>query len=138
MKKVKVLIYLMSFITVVSGCNDDGNSANKKNVYFDSPFIQEIHIGYKVGTDNESNDVRSIAVDSSQNIWIATRGGIFVKWNGDDKWAAIQDRENSGPSYTIAVDPDNSVWFGTWNGLYKYTEGNVQKVKSVIPPILVV
>ena len=135
MRKVKVLIYLMSFITILSCSNNDGNNVNMKKVYIDSPFIQEMHIGYAVGTDSQSNDVRSIAIDSSQNVWIATRGGIFVKGNNDDKWQAVQDKENSGPSFTVAVDSDNSVWFGTWNGLYKYTKGEVQKIESVIPPI---
>ena len=135
MKKVKVLIYLMSFITIVSCSDDDGNNVNMKKVYIDSPFIQEIHIGYVVGTDNQSNDVRSIAIDSSENVWIATRGGVFMKGNNDDKWQTVQGKENSGPSFTVAVDSDNSVWFGTWNGLYKYTKGEVQKIESVIPPI---
>jgi len=135
MKKLTLIFYLILILSIVSCRNEDSNNFNEKNVYFDSPFIQEIHIGYKVGTDNQSNDVRNIAVDSSQNIWIATRGGVFVKGNNDDKWQAVQDKENSGPSFTVAVDSDNSVWFGTWNGLYKYTKGEVQKIESVIPPI---
>ena len=136
MNRIKVLLFsILSLITIVSCSNQNGENVKEKKVYIDSPFIQEIHIGYKVGTDIQSNDVRSLAIDSSQNVWIATRSGVFVKRNNDETWQAIQDKDDRGPSFTMSVDSDNSVWFGTWNGLYKYTGGEVQKIENVIPPI---
>ena len=36
----------------------------------DTPFVQEYHQAYTVGADSAGNDVRAIAVDGFQNVWI--------------------------------------------------------------------
>ena len=45
----------------------------------DTAFWQEYHQGFIVGNNEGDNDIRSIAVDESSNIWIATASGIFIK-----------------------------------------------------------
>ena len=135
MKRIAKLLILL-LILLLSFCSWDGSNSKIDNkIYNDTTFIQEYHVGYPVGVSTESNDIRSIAIDSSQNVWIATRGGVFVKWNKMETWELVQNKEESGPSFSVTVDSDNSVWFGTWNGLYKYLNGKVQKIESVIPPI---
>ena len=36
----------------------------------DTAFLQEYHEGFIVGNDEGDNDVRSIAIDESSNVWI--------------------------------------------------------------------
>ena len=134
MNRIVKLLFLM-FMLLLSFCSRDGSNNIESEVYNDTTFIQEYHVGYPVGVSNGSNDIRSIAVDSLQNVWIATRGGLFVKWNKMETWEPVQNKKVSGPSFSVTVDSDNSVWFGTWNGLYKYSKGKVQKIERVIPPI---
>ncbi len=133
MKRITVLLALMLSLTFC-GRNGSSNKIEGK-IYKDTTFMQEYHIGYPVGLSTENNDIRSIAIDSLQNVWIATRGGVFVKWNNVETWEPIQNKEIRGPSFSVTVDFDNNVWFGTWNGLYKYTNGEIQKIENVTPPI---
>ncbi|MCP5063496.1 MAG: regulator [Ignavibacteriae bacterium] len=133
MKRITVLLALMLSLTF---CSRNGSSNKiEEKVYRDTTFIQEYHNGYPVGLSAENNDIRSIAIDSLQNVWIATRGGVFVKWNKLDSWESIQNKKNSGPSFSVTVDSDNNVWFSTWNGLYKYANGKAKKIETVTPPI---
>ncbi|NOX66527.1 MAG: regulator, partial [Chlorobi bacterium] len=135
MKRIKIISIIILSISLFYCSDDNSNKVSSEHTYIDKPFIQEYHVAYPVGSSTDNNDVRSIAVDSSQNIWIATKGGVFIKKVGDNQWQPVQDKNERGPSYTVAVDSDNNVWFGTWNGLYKYVNGKVQKIKEVIPPI---
>ena len=45
----------------------------------DTAFWQEYHEGFIVADSEGDNDVRSIAVDASSNVWIATASGVFIK-----------------------------------------------------------
>ena len=131
-----LIIVLLILSSKIIYCQSDGfGNSSSLQVYHDTTFIQEYHEASPVGDSSDNNDIRSIAVDSLKNIWIATRGGVFVKWNNSDKWEAIQNKENSGPSFSVTVDSDNHVWFATWNGLYKYSNSEVVKIEEVVPPI---
>jgi hypothetical protein len=130
-------MYLYLIILMVSvSCTGDKKPKNlSKEFYNDKPFAQEYHEGYSIGEVNGCNDVRSITLDSSQNVWIATGSGVYVKYKDESTWQNIQDKENKGPSFSVEVDPKGSVWFSTWNGLYKFKSGEVNKIDKVIPPI---
>lgn len=135
MKKLRIISIIILSLSLLYCSSDNGNKVSSEHAYIDKPFIQEYHVAYPVGSSADNNDVRSVAVDSSQNIWIAAKGGVFIKKVGNNQWQPVQDKNERGPSFTVAVDSDNNVWFGTWDGLYKYVNGKVHKIKEVIPPI---
>ena len=103
-----------------------------------SPFIQETHIAFPVGTDSRANEVRDIAVDKNQNIWIATADGIFRKETDSGKWDKIILGEERGPAYAVTVEDDGSVLLGTWDGLYTYRDGRLKKEDGLKAPISVI
>jgi len=135
MKKTTILSFLILSLSLTFCSRDASSNKMKEKIYIDTTFVQEYHIGYPVGVSNVNNDIRSIAVDPLQNVWIATRGGVFVKWNQSDTWEPIQNKNESGPSFSVMVDSDNNVWFATWKGLYKYSKGKVKRIENVTPPI---
>jgi len=101
----------------------------------DIPFVQETHTAFPVGSDPESNEVRSIAVDHQQNIWIATANGIFQKMAASADWTPIITGNDRGPAYKVVVREDGTVLFGTWNGLYTYRNDILHKEEGLQPPI---
>ena len=103
----------------------------------DTPFVQETHTAFPVGSDKASNEVRSIAVDQKQNIWIATADGIFTKEPGTAAWKPIITGNDRGPAYAVAVTSDGTILLGTWNGLYAYRDGELRKEEGPQPPISV-
>ena len=107
-------------------------------LYRDIPFTQEYHVGYRISDNLADNDVRRIAVDSSQNIWIATANGIFVKLKDAKEWKPIQDKAMRGPSFDVAVDAAGNIWFSTWNGIFKYNKGTVEKIEEIVPPVSII
>ncbi|MCE1198052.1 MAG: hypothetical protein LWW85_03705 [Marinilabiliales bacterium] len=106
-----------------------------RQVLADSVFIQEEHHAFPVGTDRKANEVRSIAVDNRQRVWIATADGIFRKEPGSSDWIAVLDGEDRGPAYAVAVDARGDVLLGTWNGLYSWHEGQTTRKNGPKPPI---
>jgi len=105
--------------------------------YMTTGFDQEYHESYPIGINSASNDVRSIAVDSNSNIWIATAAGVFMKKPEQKEWILMIKGLNTGPAYTVTVARDGSVWMGTWNGVYQHNEGKLKKLDGVKPPVSV-
>ena len=103
----------------------------------DTPFVQETHTTFPVGADSKANEVRSIAVDQQENIWIATADGIFQKSAGSSIWNPILTGDERGPAYAVAV-VEGTVLLGTWNGLYSYRNGKIKKEEGLQPPISVI
>ncbi len=103
----------------------------------DQPFVQETHTAFSVGKAKGSNQVRSIAVDHNQNIWIATAEGIYQKADNSGSWIPIITGEERGPSYAIAMMADGTMLLGTWNGLYSSHDGELRKEIGPQPPISV-
>jgi hypothetical protein len=107
-------------------------------VYYDKPFIQELHDAYKVSENAPDNEVRSIAVDDDSNVWIATAGGIFRKEASLRVWTPVITGEERGPAFSVAVGSDGAVLLGTWNGLYIFQNNTLKKAEGVEPPVSVV
>jgi streptogramin lyase len=103
-----------------------------------SPFIQETHIAFPVGSGPLANDVRSIAVDKQQNTWIATAAGIFRKQSDSRKWDPVIEGDARGPAYAVAVADDGSILLGTWDGLYTFRNGKLKKENGLKAPISVI
>lgn len=101
-------------------------------------FTQETHTAFPVGSDPKANEVRSIAVDYWQNIWIATADGIFRKSHDARDWQPVITGEERGPSYDVAICEDGTILLGTWNGLFTYREGKILKADGPMAPISVI
>jgi hypothetical protein len=90
-------------------------------------FRQEMHTAYLVDTSEPgANDVRMIAVDQEENIWIATKAGIYRKQHQEDHWQMVITGENAGPAYCVYQSGED-IWMGTWNGLYCWRKNQLIK-----------
>jgi len=103
----------------------------------DTAFWQEYHQGFIVGKEEGDNDARSIAVDQSSNIWIATASGIFMKDKNKDTWLPVIDETSRGPAYAVIADKVSGVWMGTWNGVYQFQNNELRKIEGVEGPVSV-
>lgn len=133
---VKIGIFLISII--LYSCNkqqNSGSTALNERAYKDIPFNQEYHEGYTIGDQKAENDVRDIAIDHNDHIWIATANGIFKKESTAIDWEPIIKGEEKGPSYAIEVDASGTVWMGTWNGVYQFKNNELTKAKEINTPI---
>lgn len=73
---------------------------------------------YRIGTTVETNDVRSVFIDSNEKMWLGTYGGLveFDPVNEDHK---TYDQEDGMAGYKIryiAEHPDGALWLATLNG----------------------
>jgi ligand-binding sensor domain-containing protein len=98
-------------------------------------FWQEYHQGFIVGNNEGDNDIRSIAVDESSNIWIATASGIFIKDKNKDAWSPVLEKGSRGPAYAVIADAASGVWMGTWDGVYQFRDNKLQKIEGVEAPV---
>lgn len=139
MKNLKYLMLLIA-MGVVFSCKNEIDSqqhvliANEKP-YKDQPFMQEYHEGFSIGDSRQVNDVRSIAIDKLDNIWIATADGVFKKEPNSSVWESVIQGNKKGPSYDVEVDTMGVVWMGTWNGVYTFKNGKLTKLDGVKGPI---
>ncbi len=132
-------LLLVTLITFIA-CNQKSvEKRETKNVdYTDVPFIQETHEAFYVSDNDADNEIRSIAVDSNSNVWIATATGIFQKAADTHNWIPVITDENRGPAYSVAVTTNGDVLLGTWNGLYRFSSGKLMKEEGVKPPVSVI
>jgi sugar lactone lactonase YvrE len=104
----------------------------------DNIFWQEYHEAYPVSNNPEENEVRSIAVDNNNAIWIATASGIFTRKANQAVWSSVMQEADKGPSFSVAVDAESNVWMGTWNGLYRFKNNILERMQGPQAPISVV
>jgi hypothetical protein len=133
----KSIFYLILSIGIAFSINACKSSEKQSNetTYKDEPFWQEYHEAYPVSTNTEENEVRSIAVDKAQNVWIATAAGVFMKKPDELTWTPIQTGADKGPAYSVGVDTESNVWIGTWNGVYRYKKAQLEKLNGLTAPI---
>jgi len=102
----------------------------------DTPFVQEYHQVYTVGADSAGNDVRAVAVDGLQSVWVGTRAGVY-RLDGDMKqWTELMGERDGGPVYDIVTDSAGSAWVGAWNGMYRSTPDGLQRLQRIDHPIV--
>ena len=102
-------------------------------------FLQEYHEGYPVGKTAAENNVRSIAVDKSSAIYIATAAGAFKKNEGETTWNLLPFSDtDKGPAYVVAVDINGVIWIGTWKGVFKLQNNLLQQVPGTSGPMSVI
>ncbi len=105
------------------------------NTYREKGFLQEFHERFPVGNKAAQNDVRSIAVDSASNIWIATAAGVFFKQPGEYHWNEVTGGGHFSPAFSLLIDHKNTVWMGLWDGLYRYKDLKLEKSQDVNGPV---
>ena len=136
---MKYLI-LIFFVLLVFSCSTNQkpevNQTSNLDTYIDVPFSQEYHDGYTIDSKiSESNDVRAIQPDNNNNIWIATRHGVYMKKSGTRDWELMIIGTNQGPAYDIEMEEDGTVWIATWNGVYTGNSGKIVKMDDPTPPL---
>ncbi len=88
-------------------------------------------ITYNISDGLVSNDIYTIAIDTSGNIWFGTNGGGISVFDGENNWETRKstsiNSENSIMAgniiYTIAIDTSGYKWFGTNEGAYLFEGG---------------
>lgn len=136
--KFKLLIFL---VILLYACNKKANQnkveeLGKIEAYADTSFIQEYHEGFLVDTILKSaNNVRAIQPDLKDNIWIATKSGVFMKRKDNTVWKLMITGEEQGPAYDVKVDNKGNLWAATWDGVYKSENGELEKQEGLTPPI---
>ena len=88
-----------------------------------------------VGKSPAKNEVRSIDVDSEDNIWVATAAGIFQKKKDSKVWTAMLPEKDNGPCFAVSSAANGIIWLGVWNGLFRYEKGKLERVANVQGPI---
>ena len=78
----------------------------KSTFYRDTVFWQEYHEAYAIGSTPVDNEVRSIVVDTHDNVWIATPLGVFVKKSNEKRWENAIPEKDQGPSFAVEIDDD--------------------------------
>jgi hypothetical protein len=106
-----------------------------QGVWKDTEFIQEYHEAYPVSNFPGAGDVRGIALDSLENVWIVTAGGAFKKAKGAKEWEVLLTEQDNGPSYAVGIDRKSVVWLGTWNGLFRVENQKAVKVDGPVGPV---
>lgn len=102
----------------------------------DTAFWQEYHEAYPVAIDDASGaEVRSIAVDSNGEVWIATPLGVFSKKHGEKNWRHAIPQEEQGPSFAVEVDKNSAVWISTWNSIYRFKDSKLERMPGAVSPI---
>lgn len=79
-------------LLVFNACQIDQSSSRNSisdKPYSDKPFLQEYHEAFIPAANPVAKDVRSIAVDSASNVWIATAAGVFMKPHRENIWHPI-------------------------------------------------
>lgn len=120
-------------VTSCKGPADDRSSPASATTVPDNPFWQEYHQAWKIGADPSSNDIRSVAVDKSDNIWVATASGVFRKLSGASSWVRMTG-ENS-PSFSVVTDSDGVVWTSLWDGVYTFKENSFRRMEGPEAPV---
>jgi hypothetical protein len=135
--KCPALIILIILMSILSCRQTERESDIKtvKDVYYDKPFVQEYHEAYMAGNEGDDNEIRSIAIDNSSDVWIATASGVFKMEHGKSQWQPVMSAGNSGPAYSVALNSAGDVMIGTWNGFYRYSGGRLVKEDGPRPPI---
>ena len=136
MKNGSLICLIPLLVIIMVSCRPNPGSpsvSTESTSYKDTIFWQEYHEGYPLGKGYDS-DIRSIAVDLEDNVWIATREGVFRKSKDKQIWLPVLPKEEQGPSFDVEVDQE-SVWLSTWNAVYLFKDGSLHKMPGATPPI---
>jgi hypothetical protein len=132
-------VYGLLAFCLCTACNaPQGKEAVQEaaiTTFRDTAFWQEYHEAYPIPEKWGSAEVRSIAVDQQDNVWIATASGVFRKAAAERTWTHAIPEADQGPSFAVAVDSTSTVWLATWNNLYRVQNGKTTAVAGVQSPL---
>jgi ligand-binding sensor domain-containing protein/signal transduction histidine kinase len=79
-----------------------------------------------LGKDAAGNNVQDLMLDRAGNLWVATRGGLYLL-GPDDRILSAWRHDPLDPSslgedatYTLLEDREGAIWIGTENGLERF------------------
>ncbi|HZI24237.1 MAG TPA: two-component regulator propeller domain-containing protein, partial [Chryseolinea sp.] len=125
--------------TLLASCQQKKQSVNSPDetstFYRDTAFWQEYHEAYAVGSTPVDNEIRNIAVDSQENVWIATPSGVFVKKSNEKRWMNAIPQKDQGPSFAVEIGDDAAVWMSTWNAVYRFTNDKLEQMLGPQAPV---
>jgi len=133
--------FLLIILTLAISCNKKSSKISKTQIknnvaYVDKSFIQEYHDGFIVSKKSkDANNVRAIQPDKNNDIWIATKHGVYKKKTDNREWILMINGTDQGPAYDVSTDNEGNIWIATWNGIYREISGKLQKMEGPIPPI---
>ena len=124
---------------LLASCQQKKQSTNRPDetlaFYRDTTFWQEYHEAYAIGSTPVDNEIRSIVVDTHDNVWIATPSGVFVKKHNEKRWENAIPQEDQGPSFAVALGEDSAVWMSTWNAVYRFTNNKLERMPGPEAPL---
>ena len=137
---MRLFITFLMLTFLISCTNKNKTSENLKTInissYTDKPFEQEYHDGYIIDEKiTDANKVRAIQPDNINNIWIATKNGIYLKNHNSRQWELIITGAAQGPAYDIKTDSHGIVWIAAWDGVYSNKSGKIAKMEGLETPI---
>lgn len=137
---IKITLLSLSILIFAPGCGQnrvtDDAANSQKTGHTDIPFVQEYHQGFVIDKEiAEANDVRAVHVDKNQNIWIATKHGVYKKQSESNDWTQMISGENRGPAYDLDSENNGRVWVAAWDGVYALEKNTLTKIHGPTPPI---
>jgi streptogramin lyase len=127
-----LMIDIKKVILFVILCGAFGHA---NDAFVDKFFVQEYHQAYPIFKEGAANNVNAIIVDHQQNIWAATKVGIFMLKTGENEWINYTPQGAAGPVFDLHVDKKGTIWIGAWNGIYKFVDGQLEKEEDITMPI---
>jgi hypothetical protein len=106
--------------------------------FSDTAFWQEYHQAYPIFAGTTQLAIRNIAVDAAQNVWVATKSGVFVKKYKSRQFTPALSAKDNGAAYSIASNTAGEVMIGNWKGLYIVKHNLVQKIMGITAPVAAV
>ena len=86
---------------------------------------------YSANTVLPNNAVRSLLIDSDDNLWIGTENGIVKKENDAFSYFFEEDGLALNSCWAIAEDSENRLWFGSYgNGLSIYDGSEFRNISE--------
>lgn len=133
-------LFLTATFIVLLSCKPDSEQQsipNSSSGISDEAFSQELHEAFFISNNPEENEVRDVALDGEDQVWVATAGGVFRKSPDSKEWIPVITGEDRGPAYAVEVDASGKVWLGTWNGLYLFQNNQLSLQSGPDAPISV-
>jgi hypothetical protein len=128
------ITYVKLFIPAV--CLSFALAANAQDKPFtDTAFWQEYHQPYPVKVDGANTEVRSIAIDQQQNVWISTKAGVLVKKVTEKNWTSPFPATENGPAFSVATNDTGEVYIGNWKGVYRYAKQRLELIPGTYGPV---
>lgn len=135
---MKRSIFFLTLITAcVNICAQPPSAGDK--FYQDREFSQEYHEPYPINGPAEQNNVRSIAVDAHNTVWIATETGVLFRSENDTLWTPLAlAAEDAGPAFVVVLDAaTGDVLIGHWKGVLRVHDGKPSVITGTNGPVSV-